>query len=65
MSVDERLKAQGIELPISAAAAGNYIPFVINGDTVYISGQIPVVAGEVRGCKFRCTLSILCVKWLL
>ncbi len=49
MSVDERLKAQGIELPKSATAAGNYVPYVINGDTVYISGQIPSAAGEVCG----------------
>ncbi len=48
MSVDDRLKAQGIDLPKPAIAAGNYVPYVINGDTVYISGQIPYAAGEVR-----------------
>ena len=47
MSVEARLKEAGIELPKAATPAGNYVPYVINGDTVYVSGQIPTVAGEV------------------
>ena len=48
MSVEARLKENGIELPKASTPAGNYVPYVINGDTVYVSGQIPVVAGEVN-----------------
>ena len=47
MSVEARLKENGIELPKASTPAGNYVPYVVNGDTVYVSGQIPVVAGEV------------------
>jgi hypothetical protein len=47
MSVEARLKENGIELPKASTPAGNYVPYVINGDTVYVSGQIPMVAGEV------------------
>jgi enamine deaminase RidA (YjgF/YER057c/UK114 family) len=46
-AVEARLKEQGIELPNATTPAGNYVPYVINGETVYVSGQIPVVAGEV------------------
>ncbi len=47
MSVEARLKENGIELPKASTPAGNYVPYVVNGNTVYISGQIPIVNGEV------------------
>ena len=41
MSVSEGLAALGIALPESAAPAANYVPFVIDGSTIYVSGQLP------------------------
>ncbi|WP_424932237.1 RidA family protein [Amaricoccus macauensis] len=38
--IEERLAALGIELPDAPAPAANYMPFVISGDLVFISGQI-------------------------
>ena len=48
-TVDGRLKELGIEIPTPAAPAANYIPFVRSGSLVFVSGQIPMVAGKIEG----------------
>lgn len=45
-TVEARLAEKGITLPDVAAPAANYVPWVIVGDTLWISGQIPVVQGK-------------------
>lgn len=46
MSMPEgRLSALAITLPAPAPPVANYVPFVRNGDLVYISGQVSVDAG--------------------
>jgi len=40
MSIENRLTELGETLPDASAPAGNYVPFVVVGDMVYISGQI-------------------------
>lgn len=40
MSVEARLKELDVTLPEAAVPAGNYVPYVVVGDMVYISGQI-------------------------
>lgn len=45
-TVEARLAEKGITLPDVAPPAANYVPWVITGDTLWISGQIPVVAGK-------------------
>jgi enamine deaminase RidA (YjgF/YER057c/UK114 family) len=42
MSVADRLKSLGIDLPTPVAPVANYVPFVISGNIVSISGQIPM-----------------------
>lgn len=44
-SVAERLRALGIELPAAAAPAANYVPYVLAGTQLFISGQLPMIAG--------------------
>jgi enamine deaminase RidA (YjgF/YER057c/UK114 family) len=46
--IDARLAELNIELPEAAAPVGNYVPFVVSGNTVYISGQVPAWNGEIR-----------------
>jgi len=47
MSTPEtRLAELGLELPKPAAAAANYVPFVISGNQIFIAGQIPFLNGE-------------------
>jgi enamine deaminase RidA (YjgF/YER057c/UK114 family) len=43
--VQDRLKELGITLPTPAAPAANYVPFVLSGSKLYISGQLPVKDG--------------------
>lgn len=45
-TLDTKLKELGLRLPAVAAPAANYVPYVVVGKTVYISGQIPFLNGE-------------------
>lgn len=45
--IETRLKAAGITLPRPASPQANYVPFVITGHQVFISGQIPLVDGKL------------------
>ena len=48
MEIDKRLKDLNIELPKPSAPAANYVPFVITGNIVYVSGQVPVINGKMN-----------------
>ncbi len=37
---ETRLQALGVDLPAPMAAVANYVPFVISGSQLYISGQV-------------------------
>jgi len=45
--VDEKLSELGIALPVPMAPVANYVPFVVTGKLVVISGQLPAVDGSV------------------
>lgn len=40
--IDARLKELGIDLPKAAAPVANYVPWVVSGRLVFISGQGPM-----------------------
>lgn len=40
MSIEAKLQELGVNLPEAPAPAANYVPFVVAGDMVYVSGQI-------------------------
>jgi enamine deaminase RidA (YjgF/YER057c/UK114 family) len=42
-----RLSEMGITLPEAAAPAANYVPYVISGNLLTISGQLPLEDGKV------------------
>ena len=49
-TVEDRLKAKGVELPQPVAPVANYVPFVRSGNLVHISGQISIAAdGGIKG----------------
>lgn len=47
-TIDARLKELGINLPEAAAPAANYVPYVISGNMVFVSGQITLENGELK-----------------
>lgn len=44
-SVDARLQALGLDLPEVPAPVASYVPAVLDGKRVYVSGQLPFVSG--------------------
>lgn len=46
-SPEARLSALGITLPDAAAPAANYVPFVISGKMLFVSGQISATKGRL------------------
>jgi enamine deaminase RidA (YjgF/YER057c/UK114 family) len=55
MGIEERLTQLGIDLPPAAPAVANYVPFVVSGNLVFVSGQLPMENGTpaVRGILGR------------
>ncbi len=48
--IEEKLAELGVSLPDAPAPAANYVPYVISGDTVYVSGQISMdETGLIQG----------------
>jgi len=46
MSITDKLESMGLSLPSAAAPAANYVPYVVSGKQIFISGQIPFLNGE-------------------
>jgi enamine deaminase RidA (YjgF/YER057c/UK114 family) len=44
MTAEDRLAALGISLPSPAAPIANYLPFVVSGSLLAVSGQLPIGA---------------------
>lgn len=47
-TVEQRLRALGITLPVAPAPIAAYRPWVIAGDLLFISGQLPLADGSLR-----------------
>jgi len=47
-TAEERLKSLGLELPPAAGAVAAYEPWAIVNGILYMSGQLPWVAGDLR-----------------
>ena len=46
MSVDDRLRELGIELPPPAAPVASYVPVAIAGGLAFVAGQVPLEDGR-------------------
>ena len=46
--IAKKLVELNIQLPVAAAAAANYVPYVITGNQLFISGQIPFLDGKLQ-----------------
>ena len=57
-SIDDRLKELGILLPDAPSPAANYVPTVIIGETLYVSGQISADENGLIKGKLGSTISL-------
>lgn len=48
MSTAQRLAELGVALPTPAAPVAAYVPYVVSGNLVYVSGQLPLENGQVK-----------------
>ena len=46
-NIEAKLQALGITLPTPMPPIANYVPFVVSGDLVVVSGQVPAVDGKI------------------
>lgn len=65
--IDARLAEIGVEIPVAATPAANYVAYVISGNLVFVSGQVPFVNGELQykgkvGAEFDTDTAIECAR---
>ncbi|MFO1154383.1 MAG: RidA family protein [Rhodospirillales bacterium] len=46
--LENRLRQLAIELPSPAPPAGAYVPWVVTGSLLFVSGQLPIWNGQLR-----------------
>ncbi len=46
--IDARLEELGIALPEPAAPVANYVGYVVTGNLIFVSGQVPIEGGEFK-----------------
>ncbi len=56
--IETRLAELGVILPEAPLPAANYVPWVVSGEMVYISGQISQTAGGMIKGKLGADLSV-------
>lgn len=46
-TIEKRLSDLGVALPVAAAPAANYVPFMASGNFVFTAGQLPLRDGKL------------------
>ncbi len=46
--IDARLTDAGITLPSAPSPQGNYVPYVVAGNLVFLAGQVALVEGDLK-----------------
>lgn len=57
-TIADRLNTMGIELPAPAAPVANYVPYVLFGSSLYISGQISMDGAGLTTGKLGSDLTV-------
>jgi len=58
LSAEDALADKGLSLPEAASPVANYVPYVISGNLVFISGQISKVGDEAIGGRLGEDLTV-------
>ncbi|MGI1664114.1 RidA family protein [Palleronia sp. KMU-117] len=56
--IETRLKDLGLVLPDAPAPAANYVPFVVAGDIVHVSGQVAMANGAFLTGKLGADMDV-------
>ncbi|MFW2541129.1 RidA family protein [Primorskyibacter sp. 2E107] len=57
-AIETRLAELGLTLPDAPAPAANYVPYVLTGNTLYVSGQISMKDGALVCGKLGDTMDV-------
>ncbi len=57
-TIEQKLEALGLTLPQAAAPVANYVPFVMSGNLVFISGQVSIIGDHAIGGRLGDNLSV-------
>lgn len=57
-AIDQKIADLGLILPEPSAPVANYVPYVISGNQVFISGQISKVGDEIIGGRLGEDLTV-------
>ena len=58
MTPEQKIAALGLTLPEPSAPLANYVPYVISGNLVFISGQISKIGNEAIGGRLGEDLTV-------
>ncbi len=61
--IEERIAELGLELPSPPKPAGSYVPVVVEGDMVYVSGQVPFQSGTVPDLFIGKVTSVVSIEF--
>lgn len=56
--IDKKISDLGLTLPEPSAPVANYVPYVVSGNLVFVSGQISKVGDELIGGRLGEDLSV-------
>lgn len=46
-AIEARLKELGYTLPVAATPVANYVPYMVTGNLLHVSGQLPMESGKI------------------
>lgn len=57
-AIDKKIAELGLTLPVPSAPVANYVPYVVSGKLVFISGQVSKVGDETIGGRLGEDLTV-------